>query len=116
MNKASVIGWRTVSIGALFVLAVVSAKAFYFGFYYYEDTRPDGRYKIVVSHVPSLLDVQAVPPGDSADRYVWVRLYNKDGAKLNETLTLLNSVSDKAWGDGVVFVTGDLVWTVPQNQ
>lgn len=116
MNKAHVINWRIVSVGILAVVAIVSVKAFYLGFHCYEDTRPDGRYSIVVSHVPSLLDIQAVPPGDSADKYVWVRLYTEDGTKLNETLTMLNSVSEKMWGDGVVFVTGDLVWKIPENE
>ncbi len=116
MNKAKVLNWITVAGGILAVVAIVSVKAFYFGFHYYEDTRPDGRYRIVVSHVPSLLDIQAVPPGDSADKYVWVRLYAKDGTKLNETLTLLNSVSEKVWGDDAVFVTGDLVWEIPQTE
>lgn len=110
------IKWKLVSIGILLVVVGIATKAFYLGFYYYEDTRHDGRYKIVVSHVPSLLDLQAVPPGDSADKYVWVRLYANDGTKLNETLTRLNSVSDKVWGDGVVIVTGELIWRIPKNE
>ena len=44
-----------------------------------------------------------------------MRLYAKDGTKLNETLTRLNSLPDKVWGEDAVFVTGDLVWQLPRE-
>lgn len=116
VGKVKIISGKTISLSFLLIVAVLSIKAFYFGFYYYEDARPDGKYKIVVSSVPSLLDLQAVPPGDSADKYVWVRLYAEDGTKLNETFTLLNSLSDKVWADDAVFITSDLVWRLPENK
>ena len=116
MNRERLINWKTVSAAIVVVLGLVCLKAFYFGFFHYEDVRPDGRYRIVVSHVPTMLDLQAVPPGDSADKYVWVRLYAEDGRKLNETLTLLNSLPERMWGEDVVFVTGEIVWTLPGGQ
>ncbi len=116
MNREGFINWKTVSAVIVVVLGLVCLKAFYFRFFYYEDVRPDGRYRIVVSHVPTMLDLQAVPPGDSADKYVWVRLYAEDGKKLNETLTLLNSLPDKVWGEDAVFITGDLVWKLPRDE
>lgn len=29
---------------------------------------------------------------------------------------MLNSVADKVWKDDAVFVTGDLVWRIPENR
>ena len=116
LKKSSFNTWKIVLIGTLFIIAILVIKTFYLGFYYYEDIRPDGKYKIVVSYIPSLRDIEAVPPGDKADKYVWVRLYSQDGDQLNETLMLLNSISTKLWGNKEVFVSGDLVWKLPNNQ
>ena len=43
MNRERLINWKTVSAVIVVVLGLVCLKAFYFGFFYFEDTRPDGR-------------------------------------------------------------------------
>lgn len=99
----------------LLVLLLLSYRIFYLGFKTGESISPTGDFRLVFFYVPSLLDLRIHPPGDALDRYIWVRLYSREGDKLEEKLLTLSQLNDKPWAGDAVVPDSDIVWKLPIN-
>ena len=108
---------RTWLAAALAGVAVIVLVVFFSGFSMSEDyltsTRPDGKYRVVVSKKTSLLNLGSVP-GSSGDAPGVVRLYNQQGKLMEETkVELVQQVEKVEWGVKSVYIKLVADWQLP---
>lgn len=80
---------------------------------YLSSTRPDGKYRVVVSKKHSLLNLGS-GPGSSGDAPGVVRLYDQQGKLLQETkVEMVQQVENVEWGVKSVYIKLVADWQLP---
>ncbi len=106
-----------ISVILLLLTGLLLVLRAYFGVYLGENRSPDGKFTIRYYDSPNPFRMKWSMPGDSACSPVWVRLYNKDGDKLNEMYTTNCQLGmDPFWSGNQVFLPDDETgWELPGN-
>lgn len=95
---------------------LVVAVQVYRGTYMGEESSPDGRFSLRYYKTFHVFKMVWSMPGDSACTPEWIRLYSKDGEKLNELYTTSCSREmGPLWNESEVFLPdGVTVWKLPE--
>lgn len=117
MKRKHTLIFVAITVFALLLGGLVTAIQAYRGTYLGEEVSPDGMYSLRYYQSFNPFQLSWSMPGDAACTPEWVRLYSKEGEKLNELYTT-NCQREMAplWSDKKVFLPdGDTVWTIPDS-
>ena len=108
---------RTWLAAALAGVAVIVLVVFFSGFSmseaYLSSTRPDGKYRVVVSKKTSLFKLGS-GPGSGSDAPGVVRLFDQQGKLLQETkVDMVQQVENVEWGVKSVYIKLVADWQLP---
>jgi hypothetical protein len=96
---------------------IIAAFLFYRGTYLGEQPHPQGGFSLRYYKSYNPFQMVWSMPGDSACTPEWVRLYNRDGEKLNELYsTNCKRGMEPHWLEGqVILPDGETIWSLPQH-
>jgi hypothetical protein len=103
------------------LVTIVGVAAFYYyryhGILLGEEHSPDGKYSLRYYRAYNPFVMVWSMPGDSACKPRWIRLYGKDGDKLEEMYTTDCSLENPVyWLDSeLILPDGDTIWRLPEK-
>lgn len=103
------------SLLLIVVLTLLTAFLAYRGQYLAQESSPTGEYTLKYYSSFNPFKIQWTMPGDSSCKPRWVRLYNKNGDKLNELYSNDCAIEMQvSWfDDQVVLPDGETIWPLP---
>jgi hypothetical protein len=117
MIRKHLTGRIAIAIAVLFLGSILATALAYRGTYLGEQQRPDEMFSL--HYYKSFNPFQMVwsMPGDTACTPEWVRLYNRDGEKLNELYTTnCKREMEPHWlEDQVILPDGETIWRLPEH-
>ena len=115
MKRKRLVLLITVPVIVLLLGGLLTAILAYQGTYLGEQKSPDGRYSLRYYESFNPFKMKWSMPGDTACTPEWVRLYSKEGDKLNELYsTNCLREMDPLWDKNeVILPDGETIWKLP---